>query len=54
MKDLEKEQRIGKLSDNLYSFVGACSQGALKKVMKDHWINQIKAQGVEGVVLVPV
>jgi len=54
MKSLENEQRIGKLSVDLYSFVGACAQGALKKVMKDHWIEQIKAQGIEGMVLVPV
>lgn len=54
MRDLEKEYQIGKLSDELYSFVGACAQGALKKVMKDEWIDQIKAQGIEGMVLVPV
>lgn len=54
MKEFEKEQQIGKLSDDLYSFVGACAQGALKKVMKNDWIDQIKDRGIEGMVLVPV
>lgn len=54
MKDFERERRIGKLSDDLYSFVGACAQGALKKVLKNDWIDQINALGIEGMVLVPV
>ncbi len=51
---LEKEKHIGKLADKLYSFVGACAQGPLKKVVKDDWIDLIKAQGIEGMILVPV
>lgn len=54
MKEFEKEKLIGKLSDDMYSFVGACSQGALKKMMKNDWMDQIKANGIEGMVLVPV
>lgn len=54
LKELENEKLIRKLSDDLYSFVGACSQGALKKVLKTHWIDKIKAQRIEGMILVPV
>ncbi len=54
MKAFEKGHQIGTLSDDLYSFVGACAQGALKEVMKNNWIDQIKDRGIEGMVLVPV
>ncbi|HBH12227.1 MAG: D-proline reductase (Dithiol) [Clostridiales bacterium 38_11] len=51
---LEKQGRIGELSQLVYSFVGACAQGALKRQFKELWIHQFKAQNPDGRVLVPV
>lgn len=44
---------IGSLASTGYSFVGACSQGRLRKEL-DHWIDVWKGAGIEALFLVPV
>ena len=51
---LEGEGRIGRLADQAYSFVGACSQTRLLKKSGPAWTAKLAAAGVEAVVLVPV
>ena len=45
--------KIGALSANAYSFVGACSQGRLRKEL-DHWLDRWQSAGIEALFLVPV
>jgi len=45
--------RIGRLAEYGYSFVGACSQGRLRKEL-DGWISRWRQAGVEALFLVPV
>ncbi len=50
----EKENLIGELAPSVYSFVGACAQGELKKQVEQEWLNKIQAQHLDAVLLVPV
>lgn len=50
-----KDQGVFKsLTENAYSFVGACSQKRLLKKTLPDWVRMIADQGVDAVVLVPV
>lgn len=54
MIELEKEGEIGKLMDNVYSFVGAAAQKLLINTSAPQWAQLLKNDGVEGMILVPV
>lgn len=49
----EEEGRIGELAPTLFSFVGACAQGRLRKEL-DGWLKRWEAEGIEALFLVPV
>lgn len=51
---LEQQGIIGELAQTIYSFVGACSQGALKKKIEKEWMDHIKEQRLDGIILIPV
>ena len=54
LNKLEQQGIIGELAQTIYSFVGACSQGALKKEIEQVWMNHIKEQRLNGIILIPV
>jgi D-proline reductase (dithiol) PrdB len=54
LAELTQEGIIGSLSENAYSFVGACSQKILIKRAAPRWAAMLKDQGIDGVILVPV
>jgi hypothetical protein len=54
MQEMETEGRIGELSSPMYSFTGATSQGRLRKQALPHWIDRLRTDGVEVLLLVPV
>lgn len=54
LNNLEKQGVIGQLAESAYSFVGACSQGLLKKITKRVWVNLLKEENPDAVLLVPV
>ena len=54
LKALEEEGVIGELSTTAYSFVGATSQLGLKKTIAPKWAEQLRDDGVDAVLLVPV
>jgi hypothetical protein len=51
--EADHDDRIGRLSPTAYSFVGACSQGRLRKEL-DEWVARWKTAGIEALFLVPV
>ncbi len=51
---LEQQGHIGELAQFAYSFVGACSQEALKKEVQQEWVKLLKQQDVDAALLVPV
>ncbi len=53
VKDLEANGDIGKLTDNLYSFIGACAQKPLISEVENNWLQMIKAEELDGIILVP-
>ncbi len=54
MTQLKKQGKIGGLTPNAYSFVGACSQTRLLKYTLSKWVKKLKQENVDAVVLVPV
>lgn len=54
LKSLETQGVIGELSSTAYSFVGATSQLRLKKTIAAKWAEQLHADAVDAVLLVPV
>jgi len=54
MLSLEAEGVIGALSSPMYSFTGATSQGRLRKHALPDWIDQLKDDGIDVLLLVPV
>jgi hypothetical protein len=54
MKAVKEEGLFFDLSPNAYSFVGACSQNRLIKKTLPGWVEKMKAQKLDAVVLVPV
>ena len=51
--EAERTGRIGALSETIYSFVGATSQGRLRRVIPD-WVERWKGDGIQALLLVPV
>ena len=54
MASLKKQGKIGSLTQNAYSFVGACSQVRLLKKTLSQWIEKFKQANVDAVVMLPV
>jgi hypothetical protein len=54
MIELEKEGVIGQAMDNVYSFVGATAQKPLIHKFAPQWAERLIADGVDGMILVPV
>ncbi len=54
LQTLADEGTIGELAPRAYSFVGATSQVRLKKQIAPEWAEQLLADGVDAVLLVPV
>ena len=52
--ELEQDGFIGSVLGNTYSFVGACSQIPLRNDVAPRWAEMLKAQGVDGMILIPV
>ncbi len=53
MNELERDGTIGALASTYFSFPGATSQGRLKREL-DAWIDRIKAENLDYMLLVPV
>lgn len=53
LRELHQEGQI-RLAPRAYSFVGACSQLRLLNRTGPTWVEELIAQGIEGVVMVPV
>jgi len=51
--EAEKDGLIGELSGELYSFVGACAQGRIRKEAPI-WVERWRKAGIEALLLVPV
>lgn len=51
--EAEKEGRIGRLADRMFSFVGACSQLRLRRDA-GAWVERWREAGIEALFLVPV
>lgn len=51
--EAEREGLIGRLSDELYSFVGACAQGRIRREAPG-WVERWRSAGIEVLLLVPV
>ncbi|MDW7662042.1 MAG: glycine/sarcosine/betaine reductase selenoprotein B family protein [Bacillota bacterium] len=54
LKELEKNEVIKELGNKIFSFVGACAQKPLIKEIKNSWMEIIKMQNFDAVILVPV
>ncbi len=54
MATLKAQGRIGNLTPQAFSFMGACSQKRLTKKVLPGWVKDFKEKGVEAVILVPV
>jgi len=54
LAELATEGSIGALNPMAYSFVGAASQVRMKRQVADAWAEQLKADGSDVVLLVPV
>ncbi len=54
LREFVAEGVIGELNQTAYSFVGATSQIALKKIYAPKWALMLKEQAVDAVLLVPV
>lgn len=51
--EAEKDGTIGRLSDEMYSFVGACAQGRIRREAPA-WVDRWKKAGIDVLLLVPV
>jgi len=54
MVNLKDQGVFAELTQNAYSFIGACSQGRLLKKTLPDWVNKFLNLGIDAVVLVPV
>jgi hypothetical protein len=54
LRALEDEGVIGEVAPEAYSFVGACSQLRLLKVVGPTWVARLKEQQVDAALMVPV
>jgi len=52
--ELQQDGLIDQTLGNAYSFVGACAQRSLVNEIAPQWAEMLKAQGVDGMILVPV
>ena len=51
--EAEEDGTIGRLADEMYSFVGACAQGRIRREVPI-WVDRWKAAGIDVLLLVPV
>ncbi len=51
--EAETDGVIGRLADEMYSFVGACAQGRIRREVPA-WVERWKAAGIDVLLLVPV
>lgn len=51
--EAEEEGVIGRLADEMYSFVGACAQGRIRREAPS-WVDRWKTAGIDALLLVPV
>lgn len=51
--EAEAEGLLGRLSNDIYSFVGACAQGRVRRETPI-WVDRWKTAGIEALLLVPV
>ncbi|PKO04225.1 MAG: hypothetical protein CVU41_18200 [Chloroflexi bacterium HGW-Chloroflexi-3] len=54
LNELAAEGVVGEFASPAYSFVGACSQMRLQKHALPRWIDTLKSEAVQGLILVPV
>jgi D-proline reductase (dithiol) PrdB len=54
MKELLTDGLLGGLTENAYSFVGACAQTRLLRRTGPRWVAEWLKEGIEGAILVPV
>lgn len=54
LRHLRSEGIVGGLTDDAFSFVGAASQGRLRKTVASEWAAMLRDHGAEAVLLVPV
>lgn len=54
LRELASDGVIGELGPNAYSFVGACAQTPLLKRSGPRWVQRLKNEAIDAVVLVPV
>jgi hypothetical protein len=54
LRQLQTAGKIGALTENAYSFMGACAQMRLLKQNGPQWVSLLQAQAVEALLLVPV
>jgi hypothetical protein len=52
--EFKTEGQIGDVADNVYSFVGAAAQKRLIKKSAPQWVEMLKGEKVDGMILVPV
>jgi hypothetical protein len=54
LRELAAAGRIGELTANAFSFVGACAQTRLLKRTGPRWVAEWQSLGIDGAILVPV
>ena len=54
LRELHRDGIIGELSQQAYSFVGACAQKRLLKINGPQWVDMFKEERIDAALLVPV
>lgn len=54
LRELHRDGIIGELSQQAYSFVGACAQKRLLKINGPQWVDMFKEEQIDAALLVPV
>ena len=54
LRELHRDGIIGELSQQAYSFVGACAQRRLLKINGPQWVDMFKEKKIDAALLVPV
>ena len=53
LREFVDEGLIGELAPNAYSFVGACAQTRLLRHQGPQWVEMLKAQEIDAMLMVP-